>query len=167
MSHEATLSSTPIDPAEALRQFSAAAAGAGAVVSFTGLARGTTRDGLPVTTLVLQGYRSLTLRSIEAIADDAHARFAIAASRVIHREGRIAPGEAIVFVATAAPHRRAAFEAADYMMDRLKSEAVFWKREEGPNGTCWIEPTTADAADLARWQNVGSTDASRTDHGGD
>ena len=157
MSHETTLSPTPIDPAEVLRQFSAAVAGAGAVVSFTGLARGTTRDGQPVTALVLESHRSLTLRSMEDIAADAHARFAIAASRVIHREGRIAPGEAIVFVATAAPHRRAAFEAADYMMDRLKSEAVFWKREEGPGGSRWIEPTTDDAADLARWQNAART----------
>ncbi|MBW8754605.1 MAG: molybdenum cofactor biosynthesis protein MoaE [Sphingomonadales bacterium] len=161
MSHEAILSPTPIDPAEILRQFSAAAAGAGAVVSFTGLARGTTRDGRAVSALVLESHRSLTLRSMEAIAADAHARFAIAASRVIHREGRIAPGEAIVFVATAAPHRRAAFEAADYLMDRLKSEAVFWKREEGPDGARWIEPTADDAADLARWQNAG-----RTDHAG-
>jgi len=161
MSHETTLSPTPIDPAEVLRQFSAAVAGAGAVVSFTGLARGTTRDGQPVTALVLESHRSLTLRSMEDIAADAHARFAIAASRVIHREGRIAPGEAIVFVATAAPHRRAAFEAADYMMDRLKSEAVFWKREEGPGGSRWIEPTTDDAADLARWQNAARTDHAR------
>jgi len=167
MSHETTLSPTPIDPAEVLRQFSAVVAGAGAVVSFTGLARGTTRDGQPVTALVLESHRSLTLRSMEDIAADAHARFAIAASRVIHREGRIAPGEAIVFVATAAPHRRAAFEAADYMMDRLKSEAVFWKREEGPGGARWIEPTTEDAADLARWQNAGGTDAGRTDHARD
>ena len=161
MSHETTLSPTPIDPAEVLRQFSAAVAGAGAVVSFTGLARGTTRDGQPVTALVLESHRSLTLRSMEAIAADAHARFAIAASRVIHREGRIAPGEAIVFVATAAPHRRAAFEAADYLMDRLKSEAVFWKREEGADGSRWIEPTSGDAADLARWQNAARTDHAR------
>jgi len=161
MSYEATLSPRPIDPVEALRQFSAAAAGAGAVVSFTGLARGMTRDGHRVTALVLESHRSFTLRSMEAIAADAHARFAIAASRVIHREGRIAPGEAIVFVATAAPHRRAAFEAADYLMDRLKSEAVFWKREEDTDGSRWIEPTSGDAADLARWQNAARTDHAR------
>ncbi|MFX8569820.1 molybdenum cofactor biosynthesis protein MoaE, partial [Acinetobacter baumannii] len=90
-----TLSSAPFDPAEALREFSAAAAGAGAVVSFTGLARGAGRDGTPVAALVLESYRSLTLRSMEEIAAAAHARFPISASRVIHREGRILPGEAI------------------------------------------------------------------------
>lgn len=164
MTHEATLSAAPFDPTEALRQFSAAAEGAGAVVSFTGLARGTTRDGRPVAVLVLEGHRSLTLRSMDDIAAAARARFAITASRVIHREGRILPGEPIVFVAAAAAHRRAAFEAADYMMDRLKSEAVFWKREEGPDGARWIEPTTEDAADLARWQDADGADASRTDY---
>jgi molybdopterin synthase catalytic subunit len=151
MSHEATLSAAPFDPLETLRQFLAAATGAGAVASFTGLARGTTRDGHPVEALVLESHRSLTLRSMDDIAAAAHARFAISASRVIHRKGRILPGEPIVFVATAALHRRAAFEAADYMMDRLKSEAVFWKREEGPHGVRWIEPTADDMADLARW----------------
>ena len=164
MSHEATLSPTPIDPVEALRQFLAAAADAGAVISFTGLARRITRDGHPVTALVLESHRSLTLRSMDGIAAAAHARFAITASRVIHREGRILPGEPIVFVAAAAAHRRAAFEAADYMMDLLKSEAVFWKREEGPDGARWIEPTADDAADLARWRDAASTDASGTDH---
>jgi len=164
MTQEATLSPTPIDPVEALRQFSAAAAGAGAVVSFIGLARATTRDGRPVAVLVLESHRSLTLRSMDDIAAAAHARFAITASRVIHREGRILPGEPIVFVAAAAPHRRAAFEAADYMMDRLKSEAVFWKREEGPGGPRWIEPTADDAADLARWHDPDSTEAGRTGH---
>ena len=65
---------------------------------------------------------------------------------------------------TAALHRRAAFEAVDYMMDRLKSEAVFWTREEGPGGYRWIEPTADDAADLARWRDADRTDESRTDH---
>ena len=128
MSSAVTLSTEPFDPAEALRRFTAGAAGAGAVVSFAGLARPATRDGQPVSALVLESHRTLTLQSMEAIASAAHARFAISQSRVIHRAGRILPGEPIVFVATAASHRRAAFAAADYLMDRLKSEAVFWKR---------------------------------------
>lgn len=160
MTPEVTLCAAPFDPAEALQQFSAAARGAGAVVSFTGLARGAARDGSAVATLVLESHRTLTLRSMEEIAAAAQARFPITAARVIHREGRIAPGEPIVFVATASAHRRAAFEAADYLMDRLKSEAVFWKREEGPGGARWIEPTAGDAADLARW----AEDHSRTNH---
>jgi molybdopterin synthase catalytic subunit len=74
---------------------------------------------------------------------------------VVHRAGHIAPGEAIVFVATASAHRRAAFEAADYLMDRLKTEAVFWKREETALGSRWIEPVEADHADAARWAPPG------------
>lgn len=158
---EVTLSTGPFDPAEALRLFQALAAGAGGVVSFTGLARGTTREGSPVTVLVLESHRTLTLRSMQTIAADAHDRFAITHSRVVHRAGRILPGEPIVFVATAAAHRRAAFEAADYMMDRLKSEAVFWKREEGPAGSHWIEPTAGDQADLARWDEPSRTEDAR------
>ena len=158
MNADVRLLDTPFDPAEMLRQFTAAAAGAGAVVSFTGLARGATRDGTPVGALVLESYRSVTLRSMEAIAAAAHARFAIASSLVLHRAGRILPDEPIVFVATAAAHRRAAFEAADYLMVRLKTEAVFWKREERPDGSHWIEPTTADTQDAGRWQSAAEQD---------
>ena len=75
----------------------------------------------------------------------------MAAVRVVHRCGAIAPGEAIVFVAAAAVHRRAAFEAVDYLMDRLKTDALFWKREDGVDGPRWIEPTGGDRADRARW----------------
>jgi molybdopterin synthase catalytic subunit len=70
---------------------------------------------------------------------------------VVHRYGPIEPGEAIVFVATAAEHRRAAFEAADYLMDRLKTEAPFWKKERGPDGERWIEARAVDHEDAARW----------------
>ena len=88
---------------------------------------------------------------MEEIVRDAHLRFEVTRCHVVHRYGRIIPGEAIVFVAAAARHRRAAFEAADYIMDRLKTEAVFWKREEGDFGTAWIEPSDEDAADVGRW----------------
>ena len=151
MSAAVRLLAQPFDPAEELRQFGQDLAGAGAVVSFTGLARGTAQDGAAVTALVLESYTSVTLRSMEEIAAAAHDRFAISRSLVIHRTGRIGPGEPIVFVATAAPHRRAAFEAADYLMDRLKTEAVFWKREEGPEGSRWVEPVSADTVAAARW----------------
>ena len=70
----------------------------------------------------------------------------------VHRHGRVQPGEPIVFVAASAPHRRAALEAVDYMMDRLKTEAVFWKREDYSSGSTWIEPTEADYADRGRWE---------------
>lgn len=153
MSSDVELAEAAFDPAARLAAFSAALEGEGAVVSFTGHARGQGRDGTPVAALVLEMYRDVTLASMKSIAADAHARFDITRSLVVHRAGRIAPGEAIVFVATASPHRRAAFDAADYMMDRLKTEAVFWKREEGDDSSHWIEPTDADRADAARWQN--------------
>lgn len=147
------LSETPFDAAAELDHFTREGDGSdGAVVSFTGLARATAKDGSAVTTLHLEAYRSVTLASMQAIADDAHARFAISRACVIHRAGAIAPGEAIVFVAAASAHRRAAFEAADYIMDRLKTEAVFWKKESGPDGDRWIEPTEADTADRERWK---------------
>lgn len=151
MSARVELAVAGFDPAARLAAFTAALEGEGAVVSFTGHARSAAKDGGAVAALVLESYRSVTLASMEAIVADAHARFAITRSHVVHRCGTIRPGEAIVFVATASAHRRAAFEAADYMMDRLKTEAVFWKREEGPDGSRWIEPTEADEADLARW----------------
>jgi hypothetical protein len=75
---------------------------------------------------------------------------------VVGEETIIAPGETIVFVAASAAHRRAAFEAADYMMDRLKTEAIFWKREDTADGTRWIEPTATDHADRARWSDDGN-----------
>jgi len=79
----------------------------------------------------------------------------------VHRAGRIFPGEPIVFVATASAHRRAAFEAADYTMDRLKTEAVFWKREEHEVGSSWIKPTDQDHLDNARWDRRASEDLCR------
>ena len=152
MSAEVTLATEAFDPADLLGAFTRGLAGEGAVVSFAGHARGAARDGAPLDALVLESYRGVTLASMKAIAADAMTRFDISRCRVVHRAGRIAPGEAIVFVATASAHRRAAFEAADYLMDRLKTEAVFWKREEGPDGTRWIEPTGGDHSDALRWQ---------------
>ena len=127
--------------------------GAGAVVSFIGLARDTSRDGAAVTGLFLDHHPRLTQRSLEEAAEAATARFDLLAVRVLHRCGAIAPGEPIVFVAAAAAHRRAAFDAVDYLMDRLKTQAVFWKREDAVDGSRWIEPTPEDRAARARWSD--------------
>lgn len=151
MTGAVSLTLAPIDPAAQLARFTAMAAGAGAIVSFTGLARATGGDGAPLEALVLESYRGVTLASMEAIMADARRRFAISHAEVIHRHGRIPVEEPVVFVATAAAHRRAAFAAADYLMDRLKTEAVFWKREDGPGGSRWIEPSDADHHAAARW----------------
>lgn len=151
MSRTVELAEAAFDPAALLASFNAQLDGEGGVVSFTGYARGTAKDGQSVEALVLETYRGMTLASMEQIAADAHARFAITRSHVVHRAGTILPGEAIVFVAAASAHRRAAFEAADYMMDRLKTEAVFWKHEVKGGAKSWIEPTEADMEDASRW----------------
>lgn len=123
----------------------------GAVVTFVGVARSKSASGDKVSNLFLDHHPRMTEVSLKEIAEDAARRFDVPAIRVVHRCGNIAPGEAIVFVATAALHRRAAFEAAEYAMDRLKTDAVFWKREDAVDGSRWIEPTNADYADRARW----------------
>lgn len=140
--HKATLYDGPIDSAAALADFTALVLGAGAIVTFTGLVRG---DG-GTTALSLEAHPKATLASMQVIIDAAAAHFAITHSIAVHRHGTMSPGEAIVFVAAAAPHRRAAFDAADWIMNRLKTEAVFWKKEHRPNGDHWIEPTEADYA---------------------
>lgn len=147
------LAATAFDPARELDAFVAEAAGAGAVVSFVGLARDRSRDGKRVTELFLDHHPRLTPRSMHDIAQAAADRFGLLAACVVHRCGIVAAGEPIVFVAAASLHRRAAFEAADQMMDRLKTDAVFWKREDAVDGSRWIEPTDGDRADRARWSD--------------
>ena len=140
-------------PAQELECFIASLAGDGAVVSFIGLARPADAAGGPVSGLFLDAYPGMTEKSLEAIATDAMQRFAISAVHIVHRCGDVAPGAPIVFAAAAARHRRAAFEAADYLMDRLKTDAAFWKREQRLDGPVWIEPSEADRADRARWKD--------------
>jgi molybdopterin synthase catalytic subunit len=150
---QARLCLEPFEPAGALAAFEQRLdAGCGAVATFTGRARGSDGSGAAVTTLYLQHHPRLTQRSLDGIAAAAAERFEVAAIDVIHRAGAIAPCEAIVWVAAAAAHRRAAFEAADYLMDRLKTEAMFWKREDGAERSTWIEPTDGDYRERARWE---------------
>ena len=141
----------PFDAAALLADFSARAAGAGAIASFTGLVRGE-NDGGAVTGLELEHHPRLTQQAIAGIGADAVARFALTDVAIVHRYGALAPGEAIVFVAAAAPHRRAAFDAVDYVMDRLKTEAPFWKREHREDGAHWLEARDSDRADRRRWE---------------
>ena len=152
MSVLARLAEQDFDASVELTELLRAASEAGAVVSFTGVARPAGTSGEAIDQLVLQHHPRLTIKSLEMIATDAASRFAVSHVRVVHRCGAISPGEPIVFAGTASAHRRAAFEAADYLMDRLKTEAVFWKREDGPAGSNWIEPTNADYVDRGRWE---------------
>ena len=148
---DARLVSSPLDPAAELSRFMARLGDEGAVVSFAGVARPRSRDGAQVQRIFLDHHPRLTQRSLDEIAAAAAERFPVGAISVAHRFDEVLPGETIVFVAVAALHRRAAFEAADYMMDRLKTDAVFWKREDAVDGSRWIEPTEADRAERARW----------------
>ena len=143
------LSDTAIDPPALLGDFAARNAGAGAIVTFLGQVRG---EG--VEALRLDHHPSFTLQVTEKISDDAHARFAISDCLIVHRVGRLVPGEPIVLVAAASSHRRAAFEAVDYVMDRLKTEAPLWKCEERADGKQWIEARPSDLSDRARWETA-------------
>lgn len=145
------LADEPFAADRELASFAAGLAGEGAVVSFLGVARDRTGDGERVVRLVLDHHPRLTLRSLERIAAAARERFDLSSLRIVHRRGAVEPGEAIVFVAAAAAHRRAAFEAVDYMTDRLKTDAVFWKREDWAGGSSWIEPRDDDYSALERW----------------
>lgn len=138
-------------PEQELAELIERGGGDGAVVNFTGIARPQSRGGHVVHRLVLEHHPALTLQSLEEIAIEAASRFDVSHVQVVHRCGEVAAGEPIVFAGASSPHRRAAFDAADYLMDRLKTEAVFWKREIGEAGSEWVEPTDADYADRERW----------------
>jgi molybdopterin synthase catalytic subunit len=143
-----TLAESPFDPGALLSEFCQGRTEIGAVATFTGIARA---EAGGTATLELEAYPGFTEGEIGKIADEARRRFGVDDLLIRHRVGQIAPGEPIVFVATAAKHRRAAFEACDFLMDYLKSRAPFWKKEHGPDGARWIEPRDQDHADIARW----------------
>jgi molybdopterin synthase catalytic subunit len=139
-------------PGSAIDAFAAAHPQAGGIASFTGQVRA--EDG--VLALELSHYPPLTLPGMTALGEEVLARWPLAGLLIWHRTGLMRPGEPIVLVAAAARHRRDAFQAADYAMDHLKSDAWFWKREQRPDGWHWIEPREQDHADLARWREANS-----------
>lgn len=128
--------------------FTAGVRGAGAVVSFTGLVRD---EGGRLSGMEIEHYPGMTEKAIAGIAEEAVRRWSLVDALVIHRHGRLGPGEAIMMVATAAPHRGDAFAAAEYLMDYLKSRAPFWKKELGAGGEAWVAATDADEDALKRW----------------
>lgn len=147
----AVLTADPISPGAVLQSFREACEDDGAIASFCGIARPTTTSGEAVSTLILERHPRLTDLSLQSIVSEGAARFDVSNVFVVHRWGAILPAEVIVFVAVSARHRRHALLAVDYLMDRLKTDAVFWKREEGIDARRWIEPTEEDRASLARW----------------
>ncbi len=128
--------------------FAAGAVGAGAVVTFTGLVRD---NGGSLRGMEIEHYPGMTERAIAAIMDQATVRWALTDALVIHRYGPLLAKEAIMMVATAAPHRADAFAAAEFLMDYLKSRAPFWKKEIGADGAAWVVAQDADEAALRRW----------------
>lgn len=147
MAADVCLAEAAFDPAVELARFTAAQPAAGGIVSFLGQVR--VNDG--VEALELRHYGPLTLPGMRALADAVLQRWRIDGLLIIHRSGRMQPGEPIVLVAAAAHHRRDAFAAADFVMDHLKSESWFWKREQVNGVWRWIEPRAQDHADKARW----------------
>lgn len=123
----------------------------GAVVCFTGLVRDF-NERPEVTALTLEHYPGMTEQALQAIVDEAEQRWALQGVRVIHRVGRLAPGDPIVMVAVASAHRRDAFEACDFVMDYLKTRAPFWKKEHTASGHYWVAERDTDKQDAQRWE---------------
>jgi molybdopterin synthase catalytic subunit len=122
----------------------------GAVVTFTGICRAD-ENGAPIAALMLEHYPGMAEAEIARHVEEACARWPLKGALVIHRYGRITPGEDIVLVATASSHRQAAFAAAEFLMDYLKTRAPFWKQVESAGGAAWVESKTADDAAAERW----------------
>lgn len=144
----------PFDTAGEIAALSGTGA-VGAVVSFTGFCRadkGATDGAPPLTALVLEHYPGMAEAEMERLMDEARIRWPLLGARIVHRFGRIVPGEQIVLVVTASAHREAAFDAASFLMDWLKTSAPFWKKEERPDGGGWVAAKDADDRAAARWQ---------------
>lgn len=141
----------PFDPGQELARFAAGRTDIGAVASFTGLVRDH-HDGEPVLAMTLEHYPGMTERELEGIEAEARRRWPLDDCLVVHRYGRMLPGEPIVLVVTASGHRAAALEACAFLMDWLKTKAPFWKLEETPSGERWVDARESDDTAAARWQ---------------
>ena len=139
----------PFDLGRESAGFAAGRTDMGAIVTFTGVVRDLPGD--PMEAMEIEHYPGMTEAALTEIAGAAVARFSLGDVLVIHRYGRLVPGEMIMMVATAAPHRKDAFEAASFLMDYLKSRAPFWKREISATGAQWVDARDEDEAALERW----------------
>ncbi len=140
---------TPFDLGQESTAFAAGHRNMGAIVTFTGIVRDLPDD--PLEAMEIEHYPGMTEAALTEIAELAVERFALGDALVIHRYGRLSPGEMIMMVATAARHRKHAFDAAEYLMDYLKSRAPFWKREITAQGADWVSAKDADEDALKRW----------------
>ncbi len=139
----------PFDLGAEANAFAAGDDANGAIVTFTGVVRDLASGDLDV--MEIEHYPGMTERALTKIAEEAQARWSLGNVLVIHRRGRLAPGDRIMMVATAAPHRKDAFEAAEYLMDYLKSRAPFWKKEITKSGAEWVAAKAEDEDALTRW----------------
>ena len=139
----------PFDLAEETARFAKGEGGSGAIVTFTGVVRD--NDAGTLSAMEIEHYPGMIEKALSEIAQQAVTRFDLQDALVIHRHGRLVPGEQIMMVATAARHRRSAFEAAEFLMDYLKSRAPFWKREITSEGEAWVAAKDEDEAALERW----------------
>ncbi len=145
-----TIQTADFDLAAEVAALRAGDAGVGAVATFIGTVRDR-NDGSVVSDMELEHYPGMTERAIEAMIDEAHQRFDIRAARVVHRVGLLRPGDQIVLVVVSSAHRGQAFQACEFLMDYLKTQAPFWKKETTPEGARWVDARVADDAALARW----------------
>jgi len=140
----------PFDSAAEVAKLTGGRTDIGAVVTFTGVCR-VDENGRPIAALTLEHYPGMAEAEIARHVEEAHARWPLLGITVIHRHGRIIPGEVIVLVVTVSSHREAAFAAASFLMDYLKTRAPFWKRVETADGTSWVDAKAADDAAVERW----------------
>ncbi len=145
------LQSEPFDAAAEVAKLTRGRTDVGAVVTFTGICRGD-EGKEPIAALTLEHYPDMAEAEITRHVDQAWRRWPLLGITVIHRYGRITPGEDIVLVVTASSHREAAFAAAAFLMDYLKTQAPFWKQVEKASGNTWVEAKATDDAAAARWQ---------------
>ncbi|ATE59643.1 molybdopterin synthase catalytic subunit MoaE [Thauera sinica] len=138
----------------------------GAVATFVGLVR-EANDGSGVSAMTLEHYPGMTERALGEIVAQARSRWPLLSVRVIHRVGRLVPGDRIVFVGVAASHRGEAFAACEFIMDYLKTRAPFWKREETPAGARWVDAREGDDAAAARWSGDAAAAAGAGEQGQD
>jgi molybdopterin synthase catalytic subunit len=150
MSATIRLQREALDLAAEMTKLTAGRAEVGALVSFTGICRAD-ENGAPIAALTLEHYPGMAEAEIARHVEEALARWPLLGVTVIHRYGRLTPGEAIVLVATASIHRQAAFAAAEFLMDYLKTRAPFWKQVEAADGTKWVEAKATDNTAAERW----------------
>lgn len=139
------------DPGAEIARMTEGRTDVGAVTSFVGLVRGSADDGSAMT---LEHYPGMTERQLSAIEAEARRRWPLLETLIVHRFGRLIPGERIVLVAVASSHRAAAFAACEFLIDWLKTRAPFWKLEEGPQGAAWVEAKDDDDSRAERWKDT-------------